>query len=375
MVLSVLFCGGISAQDKVDNDLLMGYLQHQQYDEVIRYMEQTVKPQHPNGLVILANAYYQNARMTEAAHYYKAILTISPDHVTAHQQLGNIAVQAQQYATAIVHFQRLAALRPDNALCWKQLARACSNVAGMQDSASVYMEKAYSINPDDPAVVIFLADEWMEKEAYLQADSLLKKYHKTDSSNIIVNTKLVKSSYLLDRFPEALVYGRQIMDQRAFAPLAYSYLAGTYYRMKLYDSCVRVHDFMVALLGEAPEFVKYYAALSYGEMKQYEKSNELLQECIDMAKSKSLDNYYAAMAGNFERMKNYRAAISHYDTAYYLFKQPMRQYGIAVIYDQHMQNPQKARKHYQLYLKGAKPETKNETEIHTYVKERVKTLQ
>ncbi|WP_341841938.1 hypothetical protein [Chitinophaga caseinilytica] len=374
-LLSVVICGGASAQDKVDNDLLMGYLQNQEFEQVIRYMEKTVQPKQPNGLVILANAYYQNAQLTEAAHYYKLILDIDSNHITANQQLGNIAVQAQKYTMAITHFLRIAELRPNNANSWKQLARACTNVTGMQDSASVYMEKAYAINPQDPGVVVFIADEYMGRDEYGRADSLLKKFYQSDSTNINVNTKLVKSSYLLDRFSDARRYGRQIMEQRAFAPIAYSYLAGAYYRMKEYDSCVRVADFMAELLGETPEFVKYYAALSYAEMKQYEKSNQLLLECIASAKSKSLDSYYATMADNYEKMKNYRAAINYYDTAYFLFKQPMRQYGIARIYDQHMQDPHKAKRHYQLYLKSAKPETKNETDIHTYVKERVKTLQ
>lgn len=375
MLLSVLFCGGVSAQDKVDNDLLMDYLQDQQYESVIRYMEETVKPQHPNGLVILANAFYQNTQMGEAARTYRKILEIMPDHVTAHQQLGNIAVQQQQYSAALPHFLQLTVLRPDNAACWKQLARACTNVVGMQDSASAYMQKAYAIQPNDPGVVGFLAEELMGKDEVELADSLLRQYYLNDSANININSLLVKSAYKLDRYDDAVRYGRQIMQQRAMAPLAYIYLAVTYYNLKAYDSCVSVHNFMMEFMKESPETLKFYAALSYGQLKQYDKSNALLLECISMAKSKSLDSYYAALAGNYEHMKNYRAAIAHYDTAYFLFKEPMRQYGIARIYDQHIQDPQKARKHYQLYLKGANPETKNETEIHTYVKERVKTLQ
>ncbi|MGE7777979.1 tetratricopeptide repeat protein [Chitinophaga sp. NPDC101104] len=374
-LLSFVICGGVSAQDKVDNDLLMGYLQNQEFEQVIRYMEKTVQPKHPNGLVILANAYFQNAQPAEAAHYYKRILDIDSNHITANQQLGAMAAQQQQYTQAIPHFQRLTGLRPNSAACWKQLARAASNVVGLQDSASVYMERAYAINPLDPGTVTFIADEYMGKKEFGKADSLLKKYHLTDSMNVNINAMLVKTSFNLDNFDDAVRFGRQIMESRAMAPLAYIYLSATYYNMKQYDSCIRVHDFFAELVGDAPETMKFYAAMSYGELKQYEKSNSLLLECINMAKSKSLDSYYAAIAGNYEKMKNYRAAISYYDTAYYLFKQPMRQYGIARIYDQQLQDPQKAKRHYQLYLKSAKPETKNETDIHTYVKERVKTLQ
>ncbi len=36
-------------------------------------------------------------------------------------------------------------------------------MTGMADSASVYMEKAYAINPLDPGIVTFIADEYMKK--------------------------------------------------------------------------------------------------------------------------------------------------------------------------------------------------------------------
>ncbi|WP_109696199.1 tetratricopeptide repeat protein [Chitinophaga deserti] len=375
LVLATLISATVSAQDKVDNNLLMGYLQEQQYDQVIRYMETTVQPQHPNGLVILANALYQNMQLPEAAIQYRKILTIAPDHITAHQQLGNIAIQQQQYATAVPHFQKLTEVRPGQASYWKQLARACTNVVGLQDSARVYMEKAYHLQPYDPGIVSFMADEYMGDKEFAKADSVLNKYYMTDSANISINAMLVKSSYNLNKYADAVRFGSQILEQRSYAPMAYMYLSVTYYHLKQFDSCIKVYDVMTEMLGDAPETVKFYAAMSYAGIKYYEKSNVLLLECISTAKSKSLDSYYAALAGNFEQMKQYRAAISYYDTAYYLFKDPMRQYGIARIYDQQIQDPQRARKHYQLYLKSAKPESKNEKDIHTYVKERVKTLQ
>lgn len=375
LVLAGMISATVSAQDKVDNDLLMSYLQEQQYDQVIRYMETTVQPQHPNGLVILANALYQNLQLPEAAVQYRKILDIAPEHITAHQQLGNIAIQQQQYASAVPHFLKLTEVRPSQAAYWKQLAKACTNVVGLQDSAGVYMGKAYALQPNDPGIVSFVADEYMGDKDFAKADSVLKRYYLTDSANISINAMLVKTSYNLNHFEDAVRFGTQIMEKRAYAPMAYIYLSVTYYQMKQFDSCIKVHDFMKEIIGDAPETVKFYAAMSYAGLKDYEKSNVLLLECISSAKSKSLDSYYAALAGNFEQMKQYRAAISYYDTAYYLFKDPMRQYGIARIYDQQIQDPQRARKHYQLYLKSAKPESKNEKDIHTYVKERVKTLQ
>lgn len=362
------------AQDQLDKSLLMDYFQEQQYDLVIRYMEETVKPSHVNGLAILANAYLQNGQTADAEKTYQLVLEKDSNHIAARQQLGNIARSKQQYTQAVVHYSKLVALRPDKAIYYRQLASAAFNIAGLQDTAFALMKTSYRLNQKDPAVVLFLAEEYIDRKDFPSADTVLKQYNGFDSTNAQVIATLVKSCYIQKKFQDAVAYGEPLVTANAIQPVAYLYLAVSHYSLKHYDSTIRVYDKMMELVQEAPETLKYYAALSYGELKQFNKSNDLLQECITSAKSKALDGYYTALANNYEQMKQYRMAISHYDTAYFLFKDPMRQYGIARIYDQYVQDPMKAKRYYQLFLKNSKPETKDEKNIAAYAKERVKSL-
>lgn len=362
------------AQDHIDKTLLMDYFQEQQYDKVIQYLEETVKPQEAYGLGLLANAYYQNGQFPQAEKYYKIVLEKDSNHVQAHQHLGNIAKQQQQLIVAFEHYEKLVTLRPANAAYYKQLSRVCENIVGMQDTAFYFLQRSYQLNPKDVSVVTSMAAELMIQKKNKVADSILKTYYAMDSSQVTVIAQLVKLSFFEKKYADAAVYGEHLLSTNTVDPTACIYLAAAYLQMKKYDSCIRVHDRMITIAQAAPEAVMYYAAVAYAELRQYDRSNQMFEACIKMAKSQNLDSYYAGMADNFEQMKQYKNAIAHYDTAYYLFKNPMRLYGIGRIYDQSLQDPQRAKRHYQQYLKVAKPESKNETSIHAYVKERIKTL-
>lgn len=375
MLCMLLWTANTQAQDNIDKALLMDYFQEQQFDKAIQYLEGTVKVQQANGLALLASAYYQSGQMAQAEKNYKLVLEQDSNHIPALQALGNIARQQKQPAKAFVYFEKLVTLRPSSAIYYKQLGQVCENMAGMQDVAFKHMLRSYELNPRDVTVITSLASDHIDKKEYGRADTMLKQYMLFDSTQVSVIAYVMKISYLQKDFNTATMYGERLLNMNVVDPMGAIYLAVSYYSLKKYDSCARVYDKIKALTGGiSPETVTYYAGLAYARMKQYEKSNELIQECITEAKSKSLDSYYATLADNYEQMKQFKRAISYYDTAYYLFKDPMRQYGIGRIYEQHLQDPLNAKKHYRQYVLHAKPENKEEESIHTYVKERIKNL-
>lgn len=377
--LALVLCTALSAtaqekHDHLDKALLMDYLQEQQYDKIIGYLEETVKPQHTNGLALLASAYYQSGQPAPAEKNYLRVLALDSNHIAANQHMGIIARSQKNPLVAITYFERLVKLRPKNAAYYKQLAYACSDVAILQDTAFYFMKQAHRLNPKDVNTVTFVGSEYLDRKQYREADSVLKAYYAFDSSQVTVSVRLTRSAYEQKKFRDVTAYGEHLLSRNLVEPNACVYLAVAHYALKQYDSCVRVHDQMTALMAGAPETVKYYAALAYAEKLEFDKSNALLQECITLAKSKALDSYYTALAGNYEQMRQYKTAIAHYDTAYFLFQDPMRQYGIARIYDQYIQDPVRAKRFYQQFVKNARPQGKDEVSIHNYVKERIKSL-
>lgn len=105
------------------------------------------------------------------------------------------------------------------------------------------------------------------------------------------------------------------------------------------------------------------------KLNQFQKSNELLIQCLNKAISLNADTYLSSKADNFEALKQYKKAIAAYDTAYYLFKNPLSLYNIGRIYESGLNNKTIAYRYYSKYLKSGKPKSKDEKRVYAYVKE------
>ena len=116
------------------------------------------------------------------------------------------------------------------------------------------------------------------------------------------------------------------------------------------------------------ESIYYYEARAYAKMKEYRRSNDLLDICLNKAISRTAEWYYNDLGSNYEELKNYKAAITHYDTAYYLFKEPLMLYNCGRISETRLKNKAMARKYFALYLKTAHPVSAEEKKAYNYVR-------
>jgi len=137
----------------------------------------------------------------------------------------------------------------------------------------------------------------------------------------------------------------------------------------LYSDCIRVCDYMLQNQLEI-ESVYYYEARSYAKLKDFAKSNELLQTCLTKAISKTAEMYYYNLGENYEATHQFTEAVKQYDSAYYLFKDPLMKYYAGRIYETNLNNEKLAGKYYKQYLQFAKPESADEKKAYQYVKTR-----
>ena len=143
----------------------------------------------------------------------------------------------------------------------------------------------------------------------------------------------------------------------------------SYYNLKLYKDCIRVCDFLTEK-GMAGENVFYYAAKSYAKLHEFDKSNELLQTCLELAISKTAEYYFHALGENCEEVKQFKKAITYYDTAYYLFKDPLMLYNCGRIQDEYLKNYNGAKKYYSKYVALAKPQSLGEKKAYDYIRKK-----
>jgi tetratricopeptide (TPR) repeat protein len=83
------------------------------------------------------------------------------------------------------------------------------------------------------------------------------------------------------------------------------------------------HLFVFIIQRIFSENIFYYQAKSWAKLKDFNKSNELLKTCLGLAISDNAEMYYYNIAFNYESLKQYKKTVSNYDTAYYLFKNPV----------------------------------------------------
>jgi tetratricopeptide (TPR) repeat protein len=121
---------------------------------------------------------------------------------------------------------------------------------------------------------------------------------------------------------------------------------------------------MLLALGSETEEVLYYTALAHQRLDQWKEADTLLRRCVARVLKPNLEGYYIALAEGAAIQKDWRRAGAYYDTAYYLFKNPLTLYQKGLTMQQGGRKAD-ASKAFKRYL--ALPEEKQDTAIARYM--------
>jgi tetratricopeptide (TPR) repeat protein len=235
------------------------------------------------------------------------------------------------------------------------------------DSALIYYRHAYYLSQEDFKNIIRLADLLIDKENFLSADSILDTGLSKDSMNASLLELRIKSAYKQIEYQSTLIPGERLMKMDGVYISGLTQLALSYYFLKKYIDCVRVCAFLETQ-NVYSETLFYYEAKALAKLKDYDKSNELLKKCVQMAISTTAESYYYSLGENYEALNQFKKAIVEYDTAYYLFKNPIMKYNCGRIAESDLKNKALAKKYYAMYLSIAKPQSSEEKKAYEYVK-------
>jgi tetratricopeptide (TPR) repeat protein len=92
-------------------------------------------------------------------------------------------------------------------------------------------------------------------------------------------------------------------------------------------------------------------ALSYRELKDYDKAALYAQKTIDEAISDHTPLYYASLAGIYEAKNQYNDALTAYKRGLTFGQSNIICYRLGLLYDLNLKQPKNAVTYYQLYLK------------------------
>ncbi|MCH5689171.1 hypothetical protein LWM68_35950 [Niabella sp. W65] len=103
------------------------------------------------------------------------------------------------------------------------------------------------------------------------------------------------------------------------------------------------------------------------------KSNLLLDECLQQNLLPQAKAYFRGKADNYEKIKDFKKAITFYDTSYFIFQDPYDLYYKARVYDANLNNKQQASVFYKRFIaEKQKPEGPTEEKLFNYIKEYIK---
>lgn len=333
---------GIAQPAAIDKNKVYSYLQEQQFDEAFNYLEPAIGSDSSNteALRLLAYAHYMNEDIMSAEQCYQKLFSLDSLSITANHYLASIYYNRNP-DLAMDFLGRLIRLQPKSAHYYRGLGELLSRVK-QKDSALVFLQQAYTMAPNDYKNVVALAEVLIDLKDYAQADSLLEAGLLRDSLNAAMLKSRIRSAYETKDYKSVIVPGERLMKIMETSSGPLSKLALAYYNLQEYQNAVRVCEYMLGI-GLELEAVYYYEAKSLAKLKDYDKSNTLLEICLHKAISKNAEMYYFGMAENYEATKQFKKAAAAYDTAFYLFKAPLALYNCGRIYEAELKNETIAR--------------------------------
>ena len=351
----------------VDKDKVMDLFEDQQFDEAINYLSPVLKADSDNlpVLTYAGYAYYMEDNEAAAVACYRRMLGVDSSSVTGLHYLV-LLLQNNETREALGYASRLLALQPAKAVWWRTVGELWRRQQ-RPDSALVYLERAYTLAPTDLKTISALGSVLIDGRAYDKADSLLDTGLGLDSMNVSLLKLRVQGAYSSKHYEEALIPGERLLRIQEPAVNALEWLSLSYYNLKQYPDCIRVCEGMQEL-GFELEAVYYYESRAQAKLKNYAESDSLLRKALSKAVSNTAEWYYDDLGDNYESTHDYRHAMAHYDTAFYLFKNPLALYTCGRICETELHDAGRARIYFRRYLALAKPETEEEKKVYRLVK-------
>ena len=356
---------------------LMQYFQNQEYAKAAQYIKQGEEfsdiPD-KNFLSLLGYAYYMSHQYAEAATSFESLLKIDTVNSKAVYYLGKINAVKGNIPKALQYYCRLIEQKPGVASYYKQLAALWEQLDN-QAAAGWYYKLAYKANPNDAIVTASLASHWIDQELYAQADRILDRALGQDSLQALLLQTRIRSAYEQEHYKEIFPLTRRLRKMHFLSLKPYFREALAWFKLEKYDSCVTVCQFLDKNKLKT-RATMYLEALSYKALQQYDKALSRLNTCISMAIDEAANDYYTEKGAVLELMHQPSKALKQYDTAYYIFQNPIQLYNKAKIYDVQFENYPTALRFYQRYLnRKKKPNEKDRIKVTAFVEKRTKQLE
>lgn len=209
IVQAIDLCQQIIQQtsDDVDALHLLGLLlsQTHEIESAIGYLKQAcrIAPDNPVIHNHLANALQKLNQLVEAQEHYRAAILLDSKYLTAHYNLGILAIKQKEYAQAVTHLQQIVMQEPSAMHVQFQLANAYLQCDQITEAIASY-QKILLLEPQHIEAHNNLGTAWLKQDNYQEAIKSFSTVLRIDANHLEARNNLAAVLLQQNRYAEAI---------------------------------------------------------------------------------------------------------------------------------------------------------------------------
>ncbi len=321
-----------------------------QYDQAAHhfYECQRNEPQNLEYISKLAWCYLQTGNFSEAKLYFQKVLKADSVHVVALSNMGYLYEQERNHRQARQYYRQLIQIDTTNSYYYRLNAFNALKTS-QPFEATVFFNRAHTLNPNDLVTINKLAELYLELDALEYAQTTINKGLQLAPDNL-------QLLYTSARIHNANKAHTEVVEQleKALAlhdsiPYYQTMLGVAYLRLDSLDKAVFQLENIVRK-DKATEHTHHYLSIAYAEKDNTSQSIHHLEKAIEKAISPKASTYYEELAAHHQKQQSYKKALELYKEAFTHSGKPKYLFFIAQNTDHYYKDKTMALRQYQRYL-------------------------
>ncbi len=306
----------------------------------------------------------------DAINFYEKAKELAPDNLPLAAKLGRTHINLKNYKKAYEVFSGIYEQDSSNVYWNKQLAYSAFRTFNRKEATHIY-EKVIKANPRDYGSYINLIHAYHWKKEGGKIMTAIEKGLEQFPNNAGLLYEKAMYLYKTKRYGPAMVNFEKYLE--AEADVSYETMMNigiSTYFAQYEGKALEIFNKLQQLNPNDP-LVMYYQSLCYKKMKDFEKSEQLMEWAIDA----SIPDYVAEMHHHlgqiYGQQRKFKESVEALAKSYELNPQKSEVlFEIATTYEEFNSNKTLALNYYRIYLKEVGEKGKNIT----YALERIERL-
>ena len=387
IVLSVLTCPGINAQDNGSDDfnkarvmtlegnysqsteillkladsdpgninilyyLALNYQSLSNFQKASGVLERALilDPLNLKIMTTLGSDYYSAGRISDADSVLSKAHSVDSTNLNILLSLGQVFKKEQAWNRAKDIYKTLIQSDTSNSFYYEQLAY-CNASLKDTDEAVINFQIAHRLNPLNQNTVLELSQLYFLQQKLISALRIIDDGLKVYPSSPVLLTKKGDINLKMKNYNEAISAYKQSICLGDSSEINFRNMGVGYYWTGEYDSSVISLNIANKIMDKDPT-AYFYLGTSYKSLKQYEEAIENLSKAVKLQRNDFMAETLIQIAATYYEQKDYSAALKFYQDA--LRENPDKSeiiFYLAAVYDHYYKDKTVAINYYRKFL-------------------------